>query len=195
MAKKSNNKLKSDAELLLMAQKDPELFGSLIERYADPLKRFLRRTFFLLPEDLEDITQEVFVKVYQKSNAYNPSLKFSSWIYQIARNHALDFLRKNKKRRGDFYLEEKDLTKIIRSSSDSEKEIFIKDCFLKVKKIISNLDSKYQEILILRFLEEKNYEEIADILKKPPGTIASLVARGKKILQKELKAQNINCLN
>jgi RNA polymerase sigma-70 factor (ECF subfamily) len=63
----------------------------------------------------------------------------------------------------------------------------------KVKGCISQLPIKYREVLILRFIEEKEYEEIMDILKKPKGSIATLIARGKEMLLAKLKEQNINC--
>ena len=85
---------KSDAELVELAKADPESFGLLIERYQIPLFGYIRRLTQLPKEDVEDLLQEVFIKIYRKLNEYNELLKFSSWAYRIAHNHIVDFFRK-----------------------------------------------------------------------------------------------------
>ena len=185
--------LPSDAELIELAKKDPEMFGLLMERYEGQLYHYIRRMTGLGKDDIQDLLQEVFIKIYQKLNEYDEVLKFSSWAYRIAHNHVVDHFRKVSARPQSNSLEDYEWEKLISASIHIEKDIINRDCVEKVKGCISKLPIKYREVLILRFIEEKEYEEIMDILKKPKGSIATLIARGKEMLLAELKEQNINC--
>ena len=182
-----------DAILTELAIKDPESFGILMQRYQGPLFHYIRRIGQLSKEDTEDLLQEVFIKIYQKLNEYNEVLKFSSWAYRIAHNHVIDYFRKANARPQTNALEEYEWEKIIKASIHIEKEVMDKDCVEKIKKCIRELPLMYKEVLVLRFIEEKEYEEIMDILKKPKGSVATLIRRGKELLVKRIKEQNINC--
>jgi len=185
--------LPTDAELIELAKKDPEMFGLLMERYQGQLFHHIRRMTGLGKDDIQDLLQEIFIKIYQKLNEYDEVLKFSSWAYRIAHNHIVDYFRKVSARPQSNSLEDFEWDKIINASFHMEKDIMNKDCVEKVKICISQLPIKYKEVLILRFVEEKEYEEIMDILKKPKGTVATLIARGKEMLLTKLKQENINC--
>ncbi len=185
--------IRTDGELIELAKKDPEFFGLLMERYQGPLFHYIRRMTQLGNDDIQDLLQEVFIKIYQKLNEYDETLKFSSWAYRIAHNHVIDYFRKVGARPQTNSLEDYEWEKIISASIHIEKDIVNKDCVEKVKKCLQQLPLKYREALILRFVEEKEYEEIMDILKKPKGSVATLIARGKDILTKEMKKQNVNC--
>jgi RNA polymerase sigma-70 factor (ECF subfamily) len=183
----------SDAGLVKLSIKNPESFGILMERYQRPLFHYIRRITQLPKEDTEDLLQEVFIKIYRKLNEYNEVLKFSSWAYRIAHNHIIDYFRKTSVRPQTNALENYEWEKMIKASVHIEKDIIDKDCVEKIKTCIQNMPMAYKEILILRFMEEKEYEEIMDILKKPKGTVATLIKRGKELLLKKMKEQNINC--
>ena len=183
----------SDAALIELAIKNPESFGILMERYQGPLFHYIRRIAQLPKEDTEDLLQEVFIKIYQKLNEYNDELKFSSWAYRIAHNHIIDYFRKTSARPRTNSLEEDEWEKIIHSSIHLAKDIADKDCVEKIKSCIGKLPIRHREALILRFIEEKEYEEIMDILKKPKGSVATLIRRGKELLVKRMKEKNINC--
>lgn len=191
--KKAEEEDKSDAELIELAKIDSESFGFLMERYQAPLFRYIRRISQLPNEDAEDLLQEVFIKIYQKLNEYNELLKFSSWAYRIAHNQVIDHFRKMKARPATDNLEDEELAKIFRSEQNEDYDIFNRECAERIRKCIKEIPFKYREILILRFLEEKNYEEIMDILKKPKGSVATLIARGKNILTKNMKKNNPDC--
>lgn len=184
---------RTDAELIELAKKDPELFGLLMERYQEQLFHYIRRMTSLGRDDVQDLLQEVFIKMYQKLNEYDEVLKFSSWAYRIAHNHVVDYFRKVNVRPKSNSLEDFEWEKIISASVRMEKEFMDRDCVEKVKGCILQLPIKYREILMLRFVEEKEYEEIMDILKKPKGSVATLIARGKEMLLRHLREQNINC--
>ena len=177
---------KTDSELIELAKKDPDIFGLIVARYQEKLYRYIQRISYFKKEDVEDILQEIFIKVYKNLYDYDDSLKFSSWIYRIARNQTIDEIRKKSRVSQILSLDEKDLGKLIKSSVNLEHEITRKDSFEKLRVAIQNLPQKYREVLVLRFLEEKDYEEIMDILKKPKGTVATLIKRGRKLLKKGL---------
>ena len=183
----------TDSELIELAKQNPEKFGILMERYQRPLFHYVRRIGQLSKEDTEDLLQEVFIKIYQKLNEYDEVLKFSSWAYRIAHNHVIDHFRKVSARPRTNALEDYEWEKMIKASVHMEKGIMDKDCAEKVKKCIQDMPLTYKEVLILRFIEEKEYEEIMDILKKPKGSVATLIKRGKELLAKKMKEQNINC--
>ncbi len=185
--------MQTDADLIELSKKNPEDFGLLMERYQGPLFHYIRRIGQLSEEDVQDLLQEVFIKIYQKLNEYGEELKFSSWAYRIAHNHVIDHFRKINARPKINALDDEEWERLIAASVHVENEIINRDCVEKIKVIIAQLPIKYKEVLILRFIEEKEYEEIMDILKKPKGSVATLIARGKSILIKRLKEENINC--
>lgn len=183
----------SDAALVELSKKSPEMFGILMERYREPLFHYIRRISQLPKDDIEDLLQEVFIKIYQKINEYNEVLKFSSWAYRIAHNHVIDYFRKANARPRTDALEDYEWERMVKASVRIEKGIWDKDCVEKIKKCVQELPLVYKEVLVLRFIEEKEYEEIMDILKKPKGTVATLIKRGKESLVKKMKEKNINC--
>lgn len=184
----------SDADLIELSKRNPEMFGILMKRYQGPLFHYIRRISQLPKDDAEDLLQEVFIKIYQKLNEYDEVLKFSSWAYRIAHNRVIDYFRRAGARPQTNTLEDYEWEKMIKASVRVEKDIMNKDCVEKIKKCIWEMPLIYKEVLILRFIEEKEYEEIMDILKKPKGTIATLIKRGKELLIKKMKEQDIDCL-
>lgn len=184
---------KTDAELIELAKIDPESFGLLMQRYQMPLFHYIRRITQLPKEDIEDLLQEVFIKIYQKLNEYNEILKFSSWAYRITHNHIIDYFRKTNARPKTNSLEDSELTKLLKSRTNIEKDLNTKDCLEKIKECLEDIPLKYKEILILRFIEEKSYEEIMDILKKPKGTVATMIARGREAVSLKMKERGIDC--
>lgn len=85
----------------------------------------------------------------------------------------------------------KNLTDIINDEPDSHEQLIIKENAVKVRWVLAELPEKYREVLILFFLEEMSYNEISDVLRKPSGTIATLINRGKKKFKKIAMKNNI----
>jgi len=185
--------IRTDAELIELSRRDPEMFGLLMERYRGPLFHYIRRMGRFADEETEDLLQEVFIKMYRKLNEYTEVLKFSSWAYRIAHNHIIDHFRRLNARPKADALDDAEWERLIAGSVDIKKELTDADCVAKIKTAIRELPIRYREVLILRFIEEKEYEEIMDILRKPKGSVATLIARGKKILLKRLKEEHIDC--
>lgn len=181
----------SDNQLVEFSKKSPDDFGELVRRYQDQLFYFVRRISYFRDEEIEDILQNVFIKIYQNLNNFDQDLKFSTWAYQITRNTTIDNIRSKQSRPQTVDLEQEDLARFFQSDENVEKNIFKKDDWKKIKEIIHDMPFKYREVLVLKFLEEKNYEEIMDILKKPKGSVATLISRGRKLLEKELEKNGI----
>jgi len=192
MLNKNNLNNKTDEELVSLTLGDQENFVYLIKRYEDKLLRYVRRISNLDYEDAEDMVQEVFIKVYQNLNAFDPKLKFSSWIYRITHNQVISNYRKLKARpQNVMYDMENDILENMASDLDIAKEADKNLLKEKVNNIINKMDLKYRQVMVLKYLEEKNYNEISDILKKPKGTVSTLINRAKKQFQKELNNSNI----
>jgi RNA polymerase sigma-70 factor (ECF subfamily) len=174
---------RTDVELVGLSLKDPDQFFCLIKRYEEKLLRYIIRISKFSREDAEDVLQEVFIKTYYNLNGFDSELKFSSWIYRIAHNEAVSAIRK-KAIRPTIALEVEDLEKfsdvfdMVKDIDNSLDRKIIDDA-------LSHLDEKYREVLVLRFLDEKDYVEIADILNKPTSTIGNLIMRGKKLFREE----------
>jgi len=174
---------RTDVELVGMSLENSDHFLCLSKRYEDKLLRYIIRISKFSREDAEDVLQEVFIKTYFNLNGFDKELQFSSWIYRIAHNEAVSAIRK-KVVRPTIALEVEDLVKF-GDSFDMTKDM---DNILDRKMIdeaLSKLDEKYREVLVLRFLDEKDYTEIADILKKPVSTVGNLLLRGKKLFKEE----------
>lgn len=185
------NNLETDKQLVVLAKANPDDFQGIMVRYWNRLFGYVRRMSYFSQEDIEDILQEVFIKVYRYLNDYDDTLTFSTWIYKITRNCVIDEIRKRKSRPKDVWLEAQEWRNVFRDKLNLEKELSAKISVEKVKKIIEKLPFEYKEVLVLRFLEEKDYEEIMDILQKPKGTVASLIARGRKMLLGEIEKKAI----
>lgn len=177
----------TDNELVELTKTNSDNLAVLIDRYWSRLFAYIKRISYFSNEDIEDILQEVFIKVYKNLNAFDPDLKFSTWVYQITRNQTIDQIRKTKARPQTVHLEDNELLTIFKSSVDLEKEFNTKEHLNQIKEIINNLPFKYKEVMILKFLEEKSYEEIMDIVKKPKGTVASLINRGREMVTNQIK--------
>jgi RNA polymerase sigma-70 factor (ECF subfamily) len=176
----------TDKELVAVVLSNKNAFSAVIFRYQEPLLRYIRRLGVLEKRDAEDILQNSFVKVYRYLRSFDSSYAFSSWIYRIVHNETYDFFR-SKKRRPEITLEEQEESLFFNIPSDleSNEELFDKKLEnAKLKQAIKNLDKKYRDVIILRFVEEKDYTEISDILQIPEGTVATLIHRAKKELKK-----------
>ncbi len=176
----------SDENLVNLTLKDQDYFNYIIERYENKLSRYIKRIAGLNQQDTEDLLQDIFIKVYQNLNAFDSSLKFSSWIYRIAHNEVISHWRKNKARPQFVGGEEiEGFLHNIDSGLNIHQDVENKNLRDDIEKILAELDLKYREVLILKFIEEKSYKEISDIIKKPSGTVATLISRAKKQFKRE----------
>ncbi len=151
-----------------------------MKRYEKKLFYYIKRITNSSDEDAEDLLQEIFIRVYENLNDFDQSLKFSSWIYRIAHNQAISHYRANKNKAKSFNSEDAALIfERIASDLDTQKDLEREDSKIKVQSLLKQLDKKYRDVIILKFLEDKDYKEISNILKKPMGTVATLINRAK----------------
>lgn len=188
MAQNGSHLEKSDEELVAMTLKDKIHYGYLMERYEGKLLRYVVRISGLSKEDAEDVLQDVFIKAYQNLNDFDMSLKFSSWIYRITHNETITHLRKKNARPKVLIGSEANVNALnaLQADLDIENNIDKKYLLESITRIIDNLDEKYKTVLILKYIEDKNYQEISYILQKPMGTVATLLKRAKEKLNNEV---------
>jgi len=183
----------SDEELVKKSLRNIDYFAYIYERYEKKLTRYILRISSFSLEEAEDILQEAFIKAWKNLNEFDGNLKFSSWIYRITRNTTITEWKKSQSKGKDKKQElDEELFLNLPSSLDIEKKADQKFNKENIRKILQLMPEKYREVLILKFLEEKDYREISDILKKPSGTIATLINRAKKSFYEIAKEENIS---
>jgi len=149
---------KTDEQIVILTLKNQDYYLCLMKRYEAKLLNYILRISNINREDAEDILQEVFVKAYQNLNDYDLNFKFSNWIYSIAHNTTISVFRKKKVRPQTVSWEDKDLDNILKSTLDVEDASLQKLTYNHILKIINQLPLKYKDVLILKFVEGKNYK-------------------------------------
>lgn len=187
---------KSDAELVVLALKNQQFFEHLVRRYEKKLARYVRRFSGLENESIEDVLQEVFIKIYVNLNDYDASYTFSSWAYRITHNETVNYLRKNKR---NIVVpletedeESKNLIEVLKSEIDVAEDASRKDMIERIRKAIGLLPEKYREILILRYVEDMDYRDISDVLRMPMGTVATTINRAKEKFRQVAEKMHLN---
>lgn len=173
----------SDVELVRLALADSDDYARIVEKYERPLLRYVLRISNISREEGEDLLQNIFLKAYQNLRDFDSSLKFSSWIYRIAHNEVISNWRKKSVRIAEVSLESAEAAQLLKSTLDiptTTDERFLAEF---VHSILAKIPQKYREVLILRYLESKDYAEISDILHCPMGSVATLVHRAKKAFE------------
>jgi len=182
---------KRDLNLINNALKDgdPKAYNELMKLYRDPL-------YFMLYEKVgdqelaKDLTIESLGKAFKKLHLYTPNYAFSTWLYTVARNHCIDYLRKNKLpttsidkmmldedgKRNTFDLISKDL--------NPEQVMEKKQRIAILRQIVDKLKPKYRDLVKLRYFKELSYEEISETLDIPLGTVKAQLHRSREQLFK-----------
>lgn len=185
---------KTDGELVHLTLRERNAFVYLVERYEEKLGRYAQRLGVKRTEDIEDILQEIFIKVYKNLNDFDQGLSFSSWIYRIAHNEAISFYRKERVRPEGHLVKESDDVLLWQPAVDtlSADKLFDQTVDAAViHRALASLPPKYHDPIILRYFEYKEYDEISDILKIPIGSVGTLIHRGKKLLENELTKSSL----
>ncbi|MCB9819274.1 sigma-70 family RNA polymerase sigma factor [Candidatus Nomurabacteria bacterium] len=187
------NSAPTDNELVAYSLRERAFFGNLVERYEARLDRYITRLGVRDPDDRADVLQEIFIKVYRNLNSFDQSLSFSAWIYRIAHNEAISWYRKLQSRPEGYLVSEgDDIVKLIAADTESPETIFDQTVSNELLlRALEQLDDKYREVLILRYFEHLEYEDISDVLQVPTGTVGTLVHRAKKQLKQKLEPLNI----
>jgi RNA polymerase sigma-70 factor (ECF subfamily) len=188
-------KVFTDEELVQKAIKDVSYFETLMQRYEPKLKRYIYKISNFCEATVEEILQDTFLNIWKNLKGFDSNLKFSSWIYQIARNETLSLYRKFKARgqhrKINLDIGDEILTNID-AMFDLPKEMNQQINQKIIQKVFSMMKPKYREVLILKFMEDMSYDEIADILQIPMGTVATFMNRAKKEFKAILARQRID---
>ncbi len=181
----------TDEELMARVQQDDEFaFEELVSRYQHQLTTFISN-FVGQGAHTQDILQETFIRVWKHRMRYKTIAKFSTWVYTIAGNLAKTELRRQKIRRA-FRIntggedQEESGVDVEDEFADPEQDALRSEIATVVRKEMSRLPKVYRSAVILRDIQDKSYEEVADILNIPVGTVKSRVNRGRTILKKQL---------
>ena len=171
-------------------------FTQLVTRYKDPIINYIN-TMIGNYDIAADLAQETFLRVYQNIGRYNNLYQFSTWIYRIATNLAIDEIRYRKRRGQVFYrnvwenqadgaAEEREFA--LRDSGRSPgDEVLRKESGRVIGDAIRSLPPKYRTAFVMKEVQELPYDEIARILKTSPGTIKSRLHRARELLQRKLE--------
>jgi RNA polymerase sigma factor (sigma-70 family) len=171
---------------------DQQAFSFLMSRYKDSLYY----TVFKMvqnQEDAEDLTIEAFSKAFSKLDAYTPQFAFSTWLFKIASNHCIDFLRKKR-------IKAISIHQVSKGEDGESYEIPVKDLELnpaermqkneliqQIRGVVDQLKPRYKRMIELRYFEEKSYEEIAQEMDLPLGTVKAQLFRARDLLQEIMK--------
>lgn|GEM_PF-128611 len=161
---------------------ESELFGMLMERYESKLVRYGRK-FLSNPDNIDDIVQDVFISAYQNIKSFDAARRFSPWIYRIAHNAYVNALKKNSRMPITLF----DFDALVSHTPYEDPAEFVreqKDIRTMLDDCMDKIPAKYKEILLLRYFEDMDYKEIADILSIPVGTVSIRLKRGREALKK-----------
>ncbi|HPW67086.1 MAG TPA: sigma-70 family RNA polymerase sigma factor [Salinivirgaceae bacterium] len=184
-----------DYELVLRVQEgDEKAFAALLRHYRDSVY-FMLYKMVNNQADAEDLTIEIFVKVYQNIDKYSPCHAFSTWLFKITSNHCIDFIRRKKEHariveaNQDDRWEDGNYRYIQVETPDLNPEglLINKQKANTIRAIVKELKPKYSRLIELRFFEERSYEEIAKIMDMPIGTVKAQLFRAKELLHDILR--------
>jgi RNA polymerase sigma-70 factor, ECF subfamily len=184
----------ADCDLVASAATGVEgSFEELVRRYQRPISGYVYR----MVGDYEaalDLTQEIFIKIYGSLARYRPEFKFSTWIYKIAHNAAIDHLRRNSGRERsivngnesdnyDLPLESESLS----PEQQSERE----ERRVEIEGVVRSLPTSYRELVILRHSQDLTYEEIVEVTGLPLGTVKNRLFRAREMMRQQFVTRGI----
>lgn len=180
----------SDEELVasILAGR-PDLFSDLVGRYQGRLVSYLHR-MLRNEEDAHDLAQEVFVKIYGALDRFDPKYRFSTWLFRVAQNAAIDLIRKRRLK----------LVSIHRDDADGDggdwelpgdnptpyQDVRNVERGMAIRRAIDELPWEYKELITLRHYAELSYDEIAIMKEMPLGTVKNKLFRGRQMLKEQL---------
>lgn len=187
----SDSSLEDETLVRQALEGDEDSYKQLVEKYERALYFHILK-MISDREQVEDLVQESFVKAFDNLDTYNTSYAFSTWLYRIATNHTIDYLRKKKlqtlsinepvkTKEGNMKMQLRD------HSASTDRKIIKKQRQKIVRNAIEALPEKYRRVIRLRHMEEKSYKEIAEELDMPLGTVKAHIFRARELLYKELK--------
>ena len=196
-----SDKAKRDYELVQLAKSgDQKAYAELLGYYRDSLY-FMLIKMVKNKNDAEDLTIEAFGKAFKNIEKYNPSYAFSTWLFKIATNNGIDFLRSNKSKRKTISIDETDTDSdndyfskisLVSKNRNPEEEMIAEQKEQLLRTIVKNLHPDYRRIITLRYFDELSYLEIAAKLELPIGTVKARLFRSRELLHTILNKQKMN---
>ena len=184
----------SDRELVATAVSGVEgSFEELVRRYQRPISAYVYRMVGNYESAL-DLTQEIFIKVYSSLRRYRDEFKFSTWIYKIAHNSAVDHLRRNATREQSLVMgPEGDQFDLPLESSrlSPEQESERKERRGEIESVVRTLPANYRELIILRHSQDLSYEEIVEVTGLPLGTVKNRLFRAREMMRQQFVEKGI----
>jgi RNA polymerase sigma-70 factor (ECF subfamily) len=175
-----------------IGQGDQKAYAELMDNYRDSLY-FMLLKMTNNPHDAEDLTIEAFGKAFKKLHQYTPDYAFSTWLFKIASNNCIDFIRKKKKYTfsidQNFDDEEGSemASRIPSQTLDPEGELVKKQKIKLMREVVDKLKPHYRTLIELRYFKEFSYDEIAQELNLPLGTVKAQLFRAREFLYQILK--------
>jgi RNA polymerase sigma-70 factor (ECF subfamily) len=171
------SKLTDEKLVELVRNRETEQYAEVMNRYKDKLMRYAR--YLTNDEDLAaDAVQSTFIKAYINLYGFDTKKKFSSWIYRIAHNEAVNLIKKNSR---EVSL---DPEYDVPGNQNIEEEFDKKEIVKQARSCLGQMPIMYSEPLALHYLDGKSYEEVSDILRMPMGTVATRISRAKILMKK-----------
>jgi RNA polymerase sigma-70 factor (ECF subfamily) len=177
-----------------LGQGDQKAYAELMSRYRDSV-------FFMLlkmvnnKDDADDLTIEAFGKAFKRLHQYTPNFAFSTWLFKIASNNGIDFIRKKKAHlisidKGFVNDEGGEMSMDIKSDVlDPEEKVMKKERIRMLRVVVEKLKPKYKQLVEMRYYEEMSYEEISAKLDLPLGTVKAQLFRAREFLYNIMKNQ------
>lgn len=188
-----SNKAKEDLELVKRAKKgDQTAYTAIMGRYREPIY-YLVLKMIRNESDAEDLSIEAFEKAFKKLDQYTPQYAFSTWLFRIATNHCIDFIRKKKLKTtsideaisddegGSYKLQ------VEGKSKDPEEKFIEKQKINLMRDLVTKLDEPYQTLVEMRYFKELSYEEIATERDIPLGTVKAQLFRARALLSELIR--------
>jgi RNA polymerase sigma-70 factor (ECF subfamily) len=186
-----SEKAQYDYELVLHAMDgDQKAYADLLGRYRDAIY-FMLLKMVNNPSDAEDLTIEAFGKAFKNINQYTPNYAFSTWLFKIATNNCIDFIRKKKLNnisldQNTTHEDSAPMT-IPTDTLDPEENLINQQKVVLLRSVVSKLKPRYRKLIELRYFHEFSYEEISEELELPIGTVKAQLFRARELLYNILK--------
>jgi len=191
-----SDKAKYDYKLVkLAAAGDEKAYAELLDRYKDAIYYMLLK-MVNNRSDAEDLTIEAFGKAFKSIAQYTPNYAFSTWLFKIATNNCIDFIRKKKGNVVSLDQTNEDQesmeTPLQSDSLDPEEDMIKNQRIALMRSVVEKLKPRYRNLVELRYFKEYSYEEIANELNLPIGTVKAQLFRARELLYNILKNTNPN---
>lgn len=186
----SASSLEDDKFVKRAIEGDQDAYKDLMNKYQKPLYFHVLK-MVRNHEQVEDLVQEAFMKAFNNLSSYNTNYAFSTWLYRITTNHTIDYLRKKKLKTTSINdpvkTKEGEMQIQISDDAETDRDIIRKERKTIIHNAINDLPEKYRRVIEMRHLQELSYQEIADQLDLPLGTVKAHIFRAREMLYKELK--------